>query len=151
MHEHPTGPACGHRPRARAAQPAVPRALSAPSRSPQAPLHAHAVPRPCTYFALVPRASASYRAPLAVPAREPHARPPARSARALLLAALACVPSAPCAHLLRPACRIVALQRAVSQYSPCLRPPSQSRYTIVYRNILSPTTRLLYCNTPTAH
>ena len=114
-----------NRPSASSAQPvASPRAqVVRPTPRPPAP-HAPACP-----------ARSSAQRARAAPARAPHARPPARSTGALLPAAPVCAPSAPCVRLLRLACRIVALQRAVSQYSSCLRP------------LLSQYNFFLYCDT----
>ena len=137
--------------------------------------------RPCTpAHLLVPPTAAFPRAPAprtlapvppSAPAPMPHARPCARrpalpsARRPASPPPCAPTPERPsahaCARLLRPACRIVALQRAVSQYSPCLRPLlSQYNFGIAIQFSCSPlaiqscnTTppslqyKLVYCNT----
>ena len=114
----------------------MPPSRPCPARSCSQPCRA---PRPCACCPLVPRASASCRAPHAMPARAPHARPPARSARALLPAEPVCAPRACPA----PPARACCAQRAVSW--PC---------SVLYRNTAPAlglcchnTIFFLYCDT----
>ena len=81
-----------------------------PSRTGPKTGRVHRVHSPRPAQALKPRAQRQGRTPRA-PSPPPAARP-----------ALAARAPAARAHLLRPACRIVALQRAVLQYNPCLKP-----------------------------